>query len=305
MIYPKFLHNSSKIIITAPSSGVGDKIEDYLKSINRLTNEGFILEETKSVRNNSVISNDYLTRSKEFNDSINSNYDLLLIARGGEFLLETLPFLKLDKILTNPIWIMGYSDPTSILFSITTKYDVATIYGYNSGSYDIPNDCLIDNINILKGNLIKQINYDNRLVSNNKEFNIRGRIIGGCIEVLNEITGMNIYDIDKFNNKYKEDGIIWYFDIYEMSSSEFYRTLLHLKYLNWFKEVKCILLSKINNPKEEYYTYTEVIEKVFPNIIYIKDMCFGHTFPKLTIINGSIVNIDYKDNSCSIEFSLE
>lgn len=317
MIYPKFLKNNSKIIVTAPSSGVGDKIENYEKSISRLENTNFIVEETKSVRNTGVVSNTDIIRSEEFNEALMSDSDLILIARGGEFLMETHPYLELDRILKSPKWVMGYSDPTSIMFSITTKYDVATLYGYNAGSYDFDHLCIRDNLNILKGNLVKQnsydriINYDNTLgnlvkwKSNKDEFIIKGRIIGGCIEVLNDLTGTNIHDINGFNEKYKSDGIIWYFDIYEMNSSDFYRTLLHFKYLDWFKNVKCILLSRINNKCEEYYTYEEVLMKVFPDIPYISDMCLGHTFPRMTIINGSIATVIYKDNSGSIEFSLE
>ena len=306
MIYPKFLNNNSTIIVTSPSSGVGDKILDYEKSINTLIKEGYKVLETPSVRNNSIVSNTPLIRSKELNDSLNSDSDLILIARGGEFLLECFPYLELDNIINKQKWVMGYSDPTSILFSITTKYDIATIYGFNSTSYDESHLCIKNNLDIISGLNIVQSNFDTLdIISNKNEFNTSGRLIGGCIEVLNELAGLSIHDIDKFNNKYASDGIIWYFDIYEMNSNEFYRTLLHLKYLGWFKNVKGIMLSKINNKIEDYYTYNEVLEKVFPNIPYVSDVPIGHVFPRFTLINGSIIDINYKNNSINIEFRLD
>lgn len=38
MLYPKFLEEKSKIGITAPSSGVGDYLESFEKSLNTLKN---------------------------------------------------------------------------------------------------------------------------------------------------------------------------------------------------------------------------------------------------------------------------
>lgn len=50
MQYPKFLKVNSTIGITAPSQGVGDDIPSYEKSIHTLTNYGYRIKETESVR---------------------------------------------------------------------------------------------------------------------------------------------------------------------------------------------------------------------------------------------------------------
>lgn len=316
MKYPKFLEENDVIGICSPSSGVGDKIDDYEKSIEVLRNNGYFIKETESVRNNNIVSNTEVIRAKEFNELINDdNVNMILIARGGEFLYDTLDLLELDNIVNNEKWIMGYSDPTSILFGVTTKYDIATIYGFNSTSYNFPDECVQNNLELIKGNMIVQnsfkefINYNEEIYpvrwsSNLNEFKLSGRIIGGCIEVLKDLVGTSFHDIKSFNTKYSGDGIIWYFDVYDMDSSEFYRTLLQFKYAGWFSNVKCILVSRINDKKEYFMSYEDAIHKVFPNIPYITDMCFGHTHPKMTIINGSICNIEYFDNKGKLEFEL-
>ena len=314
MIYPKFLKDNDVIGITAPSSGVGDKIAEYEKSISVFQNYKII--ETPSVRNTGIISNTSDIRANEFNELITrDDINMILIARGGEFLFESLPSLKLNEILNHNKWIMGYSDPTSILFSITTKYDIATIYGFNSTSYDIPHKCVNDNLNIIKGNLVHQHSYDEKYmsdgilprtcISNKKEFQTSGRIIGGCVEVLNELAGTNYADVESFNNRYIKDGIIWYFDIYEYNANEFYRILLKFKYMGWFQNVKCVILGSINERIEDYITYEEAIERVFKDVLYVSDTSLGHTFPKLTIINGSICNLNFSNNSLDIEFILK
>ena len=61
-----------------------------------------------------------------------------------------------DIIRKNPKWLQGYSDPTGLLFTITTNLDIATIYGSNFCVFGMKNwhkSCL-DNLEILKGNII-------------------------------------------------------------------------------------------------------------------------------------------------------
>lgn len=314
MIYPKFLKNGSIIGIPAPSGGLGGDEEELEIAIKRLNQEGFKVVETKSVRNMGVVSNDILNRAKEFNEL--DNVDMMVIARGGDYLYEILPYLDLEKIKKNPQWVMGYSDPTSILVSLTTKYDIATMYGYNISSYGRKHLCVEESINIIKGLINKQGGYDKVIHtdgtedkvywnSNKDSFKVSGRIIGGCVEVLKDLAGTSFVDFASFNQKYCNEGIIWYFDIYGMSSTDFYLTLLQFKNLNYFQNVKAILVSRMHEKKEADFTYEEAIEKVFKDIPYITDMDIGHTFPKMTIINGAIAKINYKNHNGLIDFELK
>lgn len=52
-----------------------------------------------------------------------------MCASGGEFLLEILPYIDFDLLKNNPKFVCGFSDPTGLLYPITTKCDIATIYG--------------------------------------------------------------------------------------------------------------------------------------------------------------------------------
>lgn len=317
MIYPKFLDSNSTIGICAPSMGVGDKITDYNKSIDKIKSEGYKIVETKSVRNKGITSNSKEIRGKEFNELLtDENIDMIMMARGGEFLLSCLPFIDFSKINNYPKWVMGYSDPTSILFCLTTKYDIATIYGFNATNYDEEDKCLKNNLEIIKGNIIKQNSFATYItedgseekvkwLSNNENIDITGRIIGGCVEVLRDIAGTVYEDVNGFNEHYQNDGIIWYFDICEMTGSEFYNTLLKFQYLNWFQNIKGIILSRISSPIENYITYEDAIREVFPNIPYILDADIGHTFPKMTIISGSIAHLKCENNKGSLEFKLK
>lgn len=95
MLYPKFLKEKSTIGITAPSSGVGDYLESFEKSLNTLKKSGYETMETESVRNKGVTSASGKKRAEELDELItNDNIDLVMCASGGDFLIEMLPYVN-------------------------------------------------------------------------------------------------------------------------------------------------------------------------------------------------------------------
>ena len=98
MIYPEFLKDKDLIGITAPSSGVGHKLNNYIKSINNLK-KYFNIIETKSVRNENEISTTSQNRGKEFNELLeNKNVKCILNACGGDFCISSLEYIDFDLI---------------------------------------------------------------------------------------------------------------------------------------------------------------------------------------------------------------
>ena len=326
MKYPSFLKNGDIIGITAPSAGIGEYIESFEKSLNTLRNNGFRVIETSNVRTNNYISSSAEERVKQLNELINNDeVKLIACATGGDFLIEILPLLDLKKLVEKPKWVMGYSDPTNLLYYITTKYDIATIYGKNAGSYNqkILHKSLIDNLEILKGNIVEQRSFDlyekekNEEIDGynltekvywenlNGEFNAQGRIIGGCLDCFRFIFGTKYDYTMQFIEKYKEDGIIWYLDIFSMSSEEVYCTLFQMKELGWFNYTKGIIFGRVLFPKEFSLSYQECIKRAFPDLPIIFNADIGHVSPKMTMINGSIAKIECKDGKGKINFELK
>ena len=311
MKYPKSLNKNSLIGICAPSSGVGKKIEQFDISINNLKRE-FNIIETNSVRKLGYESNIPKIRGKEFNQLLdNKEVDMIFCASGGDFCLSSLEFINFDLIKDNIIWVEGYSDPTSILYYITTKYDIATIYGNNAGSFDQINlhKSLLYNIELLKGNISRQnkfVLYESEKSNNNSycltdkviynningDVDVTGRIIGGCLDVLVNIIGTKYDCTYDFINRYKDDGIIWYFDIFSLSVENLYNILYQFKYLGYFNYTKCIIIGRILF-KSGYTdkTYESILKEVLPDINIIYDFDIGHVRPSMTIVNGSIVHI--------------
>ena len=291
MIYPNFLNKNDLIGITALSSGCSDSIEEMNEAITNLSKE-FKVEVTNNVYGNYIVSSTKEDRLNELNELINKDIKLLQIARGGDFLYEILDEFPYQEIVNRKLLVQGYSDPTSLLYILTTKYDLMTIYGLNGKSYDgILQDYHLNNLKILKGNKILQTSYDNESISINGDFESSGIIIGGCLEVLKNIIGTKYDNTINFLKKYKEHKIIWYFDIYNMRPIDVYITLLQLKDAGWFKYSDTFLIGKVLiKQSEDVMTYHDAYKKaLWGNIIY--DTNIGHVKPMFTIINGSFANV--------------
>lgn len=324
MKYPKFLKENDIIGITAPSAGVGEYLNDYIISINNLNKAGFKIIETKSVRNKSEISTTAVERIREFNELlINDKIKLIMAAAGGDFLYEIMPYIDYDLIKNNPKWIMGASDPTNLLFTITTYLDIATIYGHNAGGFDAKElyNSQKTALEFIKGNISSQNSYskyesNKELRKNNNyyldtkvkwellngEFDISGRIIGGCSDCLRYLPGTKYDHTKDFIERYKKDGIIWYFDIFSQSSEDFYLMLLQLKDAGWFKYTKGVIVGRVKHPNGyTTMTYQDALKKVFKKIPLVFNADIGHVPPKMTIINGSLAHITCKDNKGIIE----
>ena len=325
MYYPEFIKENGTIGICAPSAGVGKKLHDFDKSIQVLKNESYNIKETASVRVNGIVSADGQRRAKECESLfLDDEVDMVICAAGGDFLNEMLPYIDFDILKKHPKWLMGHSDPTGLLFPYTVNFDVATIYGMNAGGFDYDEiyDFLRKNLDIIKGKNVIQNSYsmcmktptfladsivfDTPVVWESDTVDAletSGRCIGGCLDCLKDLIGTPLCDVEGFVNRYKKDGQIWYFDVFSMSAEVVYRTLCQMKLAGWFKYTKAILLGRVLfESSETGMTYEEGLLKAFPDIPTIYNCDIGHTLPHMTMINGAILHLSYKDKKASLTF---
>ena len=299
MKYPRFLKKDDVIGITAISSGTGDKIKEVKTSLNHLK-ENYRLIITPNVYGEEIVSSSIKTRIREFNDLLNEDINMLMNIRGGDFSLETIDDLDLSKIVDKKILVQGYSDITSLVYTLTTKYDLATLYGFNAKSFDseILNQDQLNNLEFMKGNLVIQKSYhDRNTLSVNGDFESKGIIIGGCLDIIRFMLGTKNDGTKKFINKYKDKKIIWYFDIFAMDSVDVYLTLLQMKRLGYFKYSDTFIFGSILFPKVECdLEYQEAYKRIFDNKNIIIDANIGHVEPKFTILNGSLAMVSFNDN---------
>lgn len=318
MRYPEFLTVHDTIGITAPSAGVLDKIESYERSCEQIREQGFSIIETANVRCNGVVSGPARERAEQIKELFErKNVKMILSAAGGDFLNEMLSYLDWEFMNANPKWIQGYSDNTGILFPYTINCDVATIYGPNAGGFDMTtlHEALLTNMEYWKGNLVEQHSYEeyqDGFVDDSKGYVLTkpvvwetpngavhetGRLIGGCLDVIQYLVGTPYANVEQFLERYKEDGFIWYFDIFAMKAEECAHVFWQMEQAGWFRYLKAILIGRVCFEGTMLdMSYEDAVKRVFgTKIPLILNADVGHVKPQMTMINGALATIHVKD----------
>lgn len=339
MRYPRFLKENGRIGVCAPSFGC--VIEPYVtrmkSAINQFDKLGHNVILTDSVtKNRTVRSASKTTRAKEFMQLYkDNNVDIIISEAGGEVMCEMLPELNFNTISKlEPKWFMGYSDNTNLSFLLPTLCDVASIYGYHFPEFGMSNwhKSIQDHYDLLTGNklsftgygkyevkslkkkpgmalsgfnLSKDVKY--HCLSKQKEFDVEGRVLAGCLDILVSLCGTKFDKVKEFVNKYKDEGIIWFVESCDLSILSQLRSFWQLKNAGWFENAKAIIIGRPANKEKAFgldykrANYSELKSLGIPVLI---DADFGHLSPIFPIINGGYAKVSYKKD-LKIEYVLK
>ena len=341
MLYPKFLKPNDNISFIAPSFGATTyPYTTRVKWSKRFfEKQGFNVVVGNNVYKAelSYLSNTPVEIGKEFMEMYkNPNISLLLSVGGGEMQFETLPYIDFEEIKTlEPKWFNGFSDNTNYSFLLTTLSDVASIYGHCAGSFGMHNldQSIIDDYLLMTGEKLVLNGYPKfQLKTNayqkthplsgynlktdkvitsvfNNEEHFEGRLLGGCLDILSLICGTKYDKVKEFNEKYKEDGVVWFLEACDLNPQGIRRALLQLKMAGWFDTAKGFLIGRCANAfkKEEFgLNRINAIDVLIDlNIPILIDVDLGHLPPTMPIITGSVGVVDYKDNDLTIKMLLK
>lgn len=323
MQYPEFIKKGGKIAVTAPSMGFykEEQLMEYENAIQNIKKMGFKFLETNNVRKDkNGRSASARERARQFMQVWkNEDVSAIICAKGGDFCCEMLDELDFEVLKNSkPKWLQGFSDITNLGFVFTTNLDIATIYGENIRDYGMkelfPN--LTNSIKIMEGNeitqksfgryeskdternvfesynLTKEIHWKN--LNGEKEIHFSGRCIGGCFDVIVNLIGTKYDKTREYIQKYKEDGIVWFFDVYEMSTPQVFCHLWQLKNAGYFEYCKGIIFGRPIYIREDYeMSFETAIKDAIgnANIPIILDADIGHLPPQMPIVNGSILDV--------------
>ncbi|MBQ8292344.1 MAG: LD-carboxypeptidase [Bacilli bacterium] len=338
MKYPAFIKKNDKIAYVAPSFGC--TFDPYLTrmnaSIDNLKELGFRIECGPNVDKALVIgrSNTKEACADEINYYFqNQETKALLSVGGGEIMNEILPHINFKILSENPKWFMGYSDNTNLTYLLPTICDVASIYGPNAPSFGIKpyHEYLQDTMGLLTGEKLWINNYskwekiDNQKKENpldplvltedtimtsfpKDELKFKGRLLGGCLDILVGFVGTEFDKTKEFIEKYQNDGIIWFIEACDLNTMGIRRAFVQLDRAGWFKNAKGFLIGRPLSGLDDYLglnrfdAVKEAVEKY--NVPIIFDVDLGHLPPSMPIITGSLGEVTFKDNHLKIEMKL-
>lgn len=332
MIFPRMLSKGDSIGVTAPSFGVTDptdvsRFENAVKKLEErghhviLTPDVFTADETGR-------SAPADQRVRELNTLLdNPEVRYIVSAKGGDYQFEMIPLMDWELLKKDPKWIQGYSDNTTLLFKITVEHDVATIYSGNFGDYGMEpwHDSILGNIELIEGKVLVQesfsfheVGFVDRITGlegirdeeptvwrcDRGDCSFKGRLIGGCMDVLEWFHANNTADPTGFVSRYSNEGIVWYMETYDMDSQRIVAMLEGMKADGWFEDVTGFIFGRplfYQGPD-----YMETICNVLSDFDVPKvfDADVGHKAPRMTFINGANAEFVIRDGCCVMTMEL-
>ena len=273
-------------------------------------------------------------RAEDINAAVkNPDIKAIITTIGGEDSVRLLPYLDYRAISENPKFFIGYSDTTALHFAFL-KAGVSSVYGpaflptfgENGGIFDYVCDSL--NKVLFTGKISGEIkpsdkwtnefldwkNPENqkkkrkRIKNNGYRFiqgetPVQGRLIGGCLEVLEMIKGTPVWP----DKKVWKD-CIFFLDLSEEAPTPTYlvRCLRNYAAAGILKRIKGILVGRpCNVPIKDFDKYDKALiravhEEAGLDIPIVTCMDFGHTDPICSLPYGTLAQIDPVQKTVSL-----
>jgi len=339
--YPEPLRPGDTIGITAPSSGVSEKLHPRLDlCIRHLRDQGFNVIEGKCLRANSKHVS--APRQERARDLLalwkNSEVKAIFPPWGGELLIHLLPCIDFNELAAGvPKWVLGYSDTSTLLFAITIMTGIATAHGTTLMEM-VPGQCEVsqrwkDVLALRPGEALVQessqafqiqgarweeepaAQFDLSERTNWHCFrrgqplnavSLSGRAIGGCMDTLSRLLGTPFGDIRQFAERFERDGVVLFLENSDGKPTDVCRMLWSMRLAGWFDKLIGIVLGRSFGPDAEDFSYMDAVHDALDdlNLPVIYDADIGHRPPQMTVINGALASFDCADGRGTLELTL-
>lgn len=330
MRYPEFIKKGDRIGYTAPSMGATTEpyASCFAKALEVMAERGYGHEIGKNVYKDDGIgiSTNPKAAAEELVELYLSKENQALISTGGgEMMCELLPYVDWEKIKAGkPKWYLGYSDNTNFTFVATTMCDVATVYGPCAPTFGVTpwHPCLEQTMEVLEGRRTQVENFDLWELDDYRDaehpfapmnvtepvviksfpegnHSFTGRLVGGCLDCLVNLRSTDYDHVAEFNEKYKEDGIIWFLEACDLNIFGIRRAIWQLKEIGWFKYLKGFLIGRpvcfgeAFLGLDQYTAVTDLLAEY--QVPILMDLDFGHRNPTMPIVTGALAKVDFTD----------
>ena len=264
--------------------------------------------------------------------------DCIISCGGGELMCEILPFVDFEKLAAvRPTWFMGYSDNTNLTYLLTTLADTASVYGPCASTFGMEpwHESVGDAFEILTGERLIVRGYDKwerekvkdsenplapyhvteprvlrsflggKPASGRLQFH--GRLLGGCMDCLVNLTGTRFDRTREFAEKYREDGILWFLESCDLNVFSIRRAMWQMEQAGWFQYVKGFLIGRPLNGEaignlDSCSAVLAVAGKY--NVPVIMDVDLGHLPPMMPLVVGSVAEVTVQDNDIEVKMEL-
>lgn len=322
MRYPEFLGERGRIRLVAPSYGC--TFEPYITRLDSAEKKfralGFEIVEAPHVR----LAEDFGRSGaedvlgRELNEAMTDpEADAVLSVGGGETMCEIVPYIDFRRIAeAEPKWYMGFSDNTNYTFLSAVLADTAAIYGPCFGSFGFtpPDPGTADAFELLRGGKLEfsgypmwerepldtedplaPLNLTEKTVYSSLNYGggtVRGRLLGGCGDILFTLLGTRFDRVREFNERYKNDGTLWFIEFCDHHPMDVRRALWAMREAGWFDTAAGFVIGRpahwgeVQQGLDMHAAVEGAIGRLGVPVILDADL--GHLPPAMPIVTGAV-----------------
>ena len=334
--YPRPLVPGDRIGVTAPSSGVPTDLLPRLRfCVEYLRGQGYDVVVGDCMGGESVVSAPAQDRSAELTAMlVDPTIAAVVPPWGGELAVELLPYLDWPGIAaSNPTWLVGLADISTLLLPLTTMTGTATLHGQNllDTPYRVPPEQRSwgEVVTAPAGARIEQsasprhraVGFDRweddpttteftldapggwtPLDPHAGDVHATGRLIGGCIETVSILAGTPYGDLPAFAREHAPEGLILYLEASSDGALDIARHLWRMRLSGWFDTASAVLIGRTRAPDNPGFSQLDAVRSAFDglDVPVVLDVDCGHVPPHLALVNGAPATLTVSKTTASI-----
>lgn len=336
--FPAPLKPRDRVGVTSPSMGV-DQLEHgrLAHAVQAVRRRGYDVVIGTCMDGASHVSASATVRAAELMTMLtDESIRAVVPPRGGETAIDLLPLLDWDAIAAaEPTWFVGFSDISTLLMPLTLRTGIATLHTNNlmNAPYRAPGQVLtwLDIVAMPAGSSFTQSSPgmdstvawpDGRAIpqitlgragdgawvrlDGDGAVDVRGRLIGGCIETVRHLVGTPYGDIARFQHDQAPGGLIIYFEAAGDDAYAICRSLHGMRLAGFFADAKAVLVGRTVAPESKTLTQKEAVLDALGGlgVPIIADVGCGHIPPYLPMVNGALGHLQVSTGIASLTQSL-
>lgn len=340
--YPTPLHPGDAIGVTAPSSGVPDRLRGRFDvAVRHLERAGFEVVVGEHVGpGDGVTSASARERADELMTMLlDPRLRAVVPPWGGELAVDLLPLLDLDALsLAEPTWLVGYSDLSTLMMPLTLRTGIATLHGSNL--MDTPNGLpagFVSWLDVATGRVggsfaqhaathVRTAPHDDWVADpttivepfdtpsrwrvlggeDDTEVTFSGRLIGGCLETVSLLRGTPSGRLTDFAAEYAPEGLVVYLEVAETHALDAARQLHALRLAGWFDHAAGVLIGRTTGPASGAFTHVDALTHALGglDVPVVLDADIGHQPPQMPLVNGALAVVSIEGGAGRLTQSL-